>query len=923
MRSALLTVLVAGGLLSAGPAAAQGLTGTLIVTVKDEQGLVVPGATVRLSAPVLMGGPITQTTDPLSGRVRFLTLAPGSYALEVEHAGFPKVCAADIPIGAGATIELPFTLKVGHAESVVVAPADSRIDQRSSPVEWRFGPETLGRFPTRRFGPIDPIRFAPGMSATAYGNGTASGVSAAGGGTNENGWFFDGNNFTCPCSGEARSEPGVDFMSEIQITFLPSAEFGNVQGAVINVVTRQGTNRFLYDAAYYGQPAVLTSQPVRLTIPESTDTSGYERAKYRDATTSLGGPIRRDFLWFFAGYQYLRDYDSQPGTDPLFPRTYEQNKLFVKLNWRLSPTLQLMQSFHQELWVNPEAPTREKPFDTTVRRHAWVPAITFAHLTHTLSSRTVWDIRGSMFVSDRTDDPSSGNFAAVSRWDETTKRYSGGPQTIGGVKLIRTTVKGTVNHLQEGFLGADHQWRFGGQIEKGEHRALTIIPTDIRYVDRKGENYQSVSGPPSSLGGVFITPSAFVSDAITVGDAFTANLGIRFDHSRAVSQDMRAVDNTGQETGAVIPGEGALYTWNVFSPRLGITWRLTADGRTMFRWSYGVFHQGVLTGEIGPFHPGAATITTADFDPLTQAYTRNPTDDGPRNLELDENIRTPRTEELSVSVDREVGRGLAIGVAYIRKDGRDFIGWTDVGGSYRPRMATLPDGTELPVLALENSRDDRRYQLTNPDGYSMTYNGLVIAVDRRRAHGWSLFGSYTYSKTVGLQPTSGAAASATQASTVAGVPIITFGRDPNDLTNARGPLPNDRPHMFKVMGSVDVPRTGLAVAANLQHVSGKPWAATAIVKGLPQGDRRILIEPAGSRRLSTQTLLDFRVSRSFALPGNARVDLLVDVLNALNDTAEEALATDDKFSVKGNFGQPSVYVDPRRVMLGVRFNFGR
>ena len=106
----------------------------------------------------------------------------------------------------------------------------------------------------------------------------------------------------------------------------------------------------------------------------------------------------RDRLWFFAGYQYLRDYDSQPGTDPTFPRTYEQNKIFAKLTWRLAPGWQLVQSFHDEFWVNPEQPTLAKPFEATLRQHASVPAITFGHLTHTLSANTVWDVRVGRFV---------------------------------------------------------------------------------------------------------------------------------------------------------------------------------------------------------------------------------------------------------------------------------------------------------------------------------------------------------------------------------------------------------------------------------------------------------------------------------------------------------------------------------------------
>ena len=129
--------------------------------------------------------------------------------------------------------------------------------------------------------------------------------------------------------------------------------------------------------------------------------SGYERDRYRDFTTNLGGPAIRERLWFFAGYQHLRDYDSQPGSDPQFPRTYEQDKIFAKLTWRLAPGWQLVQSIHDELWVNPEPPTIVTPFEATLRRSASVPAMTFGHLTHTLSANTVWDVRVGRFVYSR------------------------------------------------------------------------------------------------------------------------------------------------------------------------------------------------------------------------------------------------------------------------------------------------------------------------------------------------------------------------------------------------------------------------------------------------------------------------------------------------------------------------------------------
>ena len=922
MRRTLMLLLTTACVFRPCDATAQSLTGMLVGSVKDSQGAVVPNATVRVSSPALIGGPLTATTDEL-GRLRFPVLPPGVYRLDVERAGFSPAHEADIRIGLGATIEVTLVLKpAGVEESIEVQGASSRLEARDSGFGTRFGSDDLKAIPVRRFSMFDFVRAAPGVSATSPAGGSINSLSVFGSGANENIFLIDGTNFTCPCSGEARSEPGVDFIQEVQIQSVgASAEFGNMQGGVINAITRQGGDRFQHDLSYYAQTAGLTSQPIRLPISNSNESSGYTRDRYRDLTANLGGPIVRSRLWFFAGYQYLRDYDSQPGTDPAFPRTYEQDKIFAKLTWRMTSNLQLVQSFHDEFWVNPELPTRVKPFEATQRRHASVPAMTFGHLTHTLSSQTVWDLRVGRFTYNRLDDPSTGDLTIPSRFDRATGVLSGAPQTFGGLTLIRTTAKGTVNHYRPGLLGADHQWRWGGQLERGEHRAPTLIPTGVSYVDNAAAPFQSVSSGPSILGGVFVTVSGFVSDAVTVGEALTINAGLRFDHSRAISQDVKALDGQGRETDSRISGLGTLFTWNVWSPRLGMTLKLSSDGRTILRASYGRFHQGVLTGEIGSFHPASAPTTTADFDPATGDYTKNVTVVDPRtNLRLDPEIRSPRTDEYSIGVDREVGRQLAVAAAYVRKDGSQFIGWTDVGGQYRAETRTLPDGRILPVFVITNSTTDRRFLLTNPVGYSLAYDGLVLAAEKRRANGWQAFGSYTYSRTSGLQASSGATAAGSQVSTIAGAPVLTFGRDPNSLTNAGGRLPNDRPHMFRLMGSVDVPGTGLIVAANVQHFDGKPWAATTSIK-LKQGDQRILLETRGSRRLPSQTLVDLRVSRVFTFGGVARLEVLVDLLNALDDTAEEGISTDDLFS--RNFNQPSQFVDPRRAMVGVRLTLGR
>jgi hypothetical protein len=502
---------------------------------------------------------------------------------------------------------------------------------------------------------------------------------------------------------------------------------------------------------------------------------------------------------------------------------------------------------------------------------------------------------------------------------------SGAPPNFGALTIARTTTKGTISHYRPALLGADHQWKLGVQVEKGGHHSANIIPTGVRFIDSNSQPSQAVSSPPAHVGAGFIAASAFASEAMSVGDRLTINAGVRFDHTRAFSQDLAALDLEGRETDQVIQGLGTLYTWDLVSPRLGATLKLTADGRTILRSSYGRFYQGVLTGEHEPFHPGAAIVTTKDFVAATGDYTNVRSVVDPRiNLRLDLETRAPRTDEFSVGVDRELGRRMAIAVAYVRKDGANFIGWAEIAGQYREEVRTLSDGRTLPVFALETAvtpASARRFLLTNPEGYSLTYNGLVMVVEKRHANGWHAFGSYTLSRAYGLQAGSGAAAAGAQVSTVAPPQPPTFGRDPNDLTHARGRLANDRPHMLRGMGTFEVPRTGVVLAANVQHFSGKPFAATAVVP-LPQNaQQRILLEPRGSRRLASQTLLDLRVSRTVAFGRMGRVELLVDVLNALNQTAAEALTTDNLFSQ--NFGQGSVFMDPRRAMVSARVNLGR
>jgi hypothetical protein len=772
---------------------------------------------------------------------------------------------------------------------------------------------------------------APGASPTS---GRSPFISFWGHGVDQNAWIVDGTNVSASSNGIMRSEFGIDFIEEITILSIgASAEYGNAQGAIINVLTRQGSNRFLWDLSYYGQPAALTSQPIirPIKVEGCCDTpaeSGYERQRYRDATTTLGGPIRRDRLWFFAGYQYFRDVESQPGADPRIPKDFQQDKLFGKLTWHLAPGWRLEQSVHGERWDNRELPTSTKHPDATQRVHASVWAWNLGHLTQSSKNRVLdVTVGGFRYLQDiDAAFPNPEKYATVNRQTNVT---TGAPVQVGELEQTRWSGKATLSWLDPAMFGAGHLFKIGGQLDRGYHRSLLVVPNGKRYEDNPatGTRLQFASGP-SNAAGLFMTASGFVTDEITVGNRLTISAGLRFDHSRGILPDIRELDAAGVDTGRLIPGDGLKYTWNVLSPRAGVVLKLTADGRTLLRGSYGLFRQGILTGELSPDHPGVAAVfrtrCTVDMFNCTAGQIEM---DPKKQVDIDPKTRAPRTDAYSIGIDREITQTVSMSAVYVHNNGRDFIGWRDTCECYTKGSEPV-NGQMIPVDRLTQDPANRHFELANQEDYSLTYDGLALVVEKRLSNRWQANVSYTWSRAVGLQPSSGTTAAGAQVATTGAPPVsfappVTFGRDPNTLIGAYGRLPNDRPHLFRFVAAYDVPKMGILIAANLQHASGKPWAHTADITLAPgQDNLRILLEPRGTRRLSSQTVLDLRVAKSFALGRAGRIELRADLLNLLNDTAEEGIES-DRWDAGAALGLGNVFLDPRRAMLSVKMSLGR
>ena len=550
---------------------------------------------------------------PTTARLRFPALPPGVYMLDVVFEGLRPYHEAGITIGAGAIIEVPVELTLPKVEeAVVVDGSGSRIDSGGSGVVTRFRTEDIDAIPMRRSGSLRLGQGGAGDLADITGRRSPrpSPPSARG-------WIRISFSSTARASRDRqwrrasrsghRLHPGAADPVRGRIDRIRQRP-----GRRVDVITKSGSNRFLYDAAYFWQPPALTSQPMRIAY---LDPTGNWTAATNVRCTATSRPASADrSLAIGCGSSPDTSVSAMPTASPApirrFRGVYEQDKMFAKLTWHLAPGWRLVQSFHDEFWSDPER--RRRTSRATRRRPSRrpVPAINFGHLTHTFSANTLWDLRVGAVRFTR------GHRPTVRRSDR-FPTSSNCPTTPGLAALSKsarsgsfaTTAKVTLSHYRAAWLGADHEWRIGAQVDRGEHRAVSILPTGVSYAYTKGVLSRTTFQPPTNSGGRFVTAAAFVSDALRVGDRVTINPGIRFDHSRAISQDVPEFDALVQETGRSSKA-GARWAPGTSSRR-----ELTAPSSSTARAARycglmrGDSVKGMLTGELSAVHPGRTRNT--------------------------------------------------------------------------------------------------------------------------------------------------------------------------------------------------------------------------------------------------------------------------------------------------------------------------
>jgi outer membrane receptor protein involved in Fe transport len=894
-------------------AQAQRLTGAIRGDVKDDSGAPLPGVNVTVSGETIMGGSQLAVTDA-DGGYRFPALPPGTYKLSFSLEGFQPVAYDDVRIVLGTTVEQNVIMNLSKvSEEMVITGETPLIDPTKAGHSTNYTQEYLENTPIARFTFFDFVQMAPGSAPMRFDN-TAFSHSILGSNTNENAYQMDGTDLTSSLTGAAWPFPNTDIIEEIEILDIGApAEYGNYQGAVVNVVTKSGGNEFHGDANIFFQSDGLTGENAII------DGIPFHRDQYVDGTFQIGGPIVKDRIWVFGGWQSRREHFSEPGTPPEFPKEQDDDRYFFKVTTDINTKNKLTFSLHNDYYEIPGEISITRPFDTALTETGNNPTPNIMW-SSVLNDATYLEVRYAGFYGHDVGEPQNGQYVS-GHYDFYTGYYSQGiPYWYDG-DIWKTQVSGKLSYYADDFIKGDHDFRFGVQYTNAGNDYISAYTNGVKYYDYNNAPYAAYFQLPYHYGANVNSIGFFADDTWTVTDNFTINLGLRYDRSTGSIPDFPELNAAGEETGETISGLDDLAEWNVVSPRLGFTYQFPTEKATQIRGHYGRYYQALLTPYLHFASPSRAEIRGFLFNEDTGGYTDlnfvlNPEE----QVRIDPDLKDPYTDQFAIGFDREITPTLAFSTSFIYKRSRDFIGNLNTGGVYEEIPFIDPDtGQTITVFNQLNDSSENIFLITNPDFFYENYTGFIITLNKRLTTNWMMNGSITISETEGFHAGSGLGPAADQDSSFFPLDNARFGQDPNDYINADGLLNGDRTYIIKVQGTYIFPYD-IKLSGNYSWMTGRPYARQITVTDLNQGARIIFAEERdGSRRTSDINLLDIRIEKEFPISGDIRFGVSADIFNLFNSDAFYDVAA--TLSESPVFGVGSVFVPPRRVMLGAKFKF--
>jgi hypothetical protein len=710
---------------------------------KDEQNAVLPGVVVSATTADAPGA-YSAVTDT-EGYYRLLDLPPGSYAVRAELQGFSKTARDGILVRAGLTLLVDLVLKIGNVTETVDVRAETSLLEATRPVNSLNVSGALQRdLPlSARQHFYDFLQLTPAtvsaesaISNDYYVNGSQSHV-----------FQLDGADMAPAVSNRTVYLFGSSsIVQDVQVTtsgIEASTPLGT--GAIVNLVTRSGSNNYTGGAGFVFQPQSWngnnnpsgTTASFSLVQPEAT----------------LGGPIARNHAWVFGNVRYAHIEQSvarsgsqlaalqalKPGFEP-FANSDTSNQFFIKPTIQLGPNqrLQFFEQYGLDKQQSGGSQDAEAFLRFEIGGHAnsirldsvWNPAFTtrsaIAYSNQSYPNYTKYDDRPGRPVYQSVFASGGGLAGNTVLGNFDNYRF---PPTYT-VPESKLTVTIDSNYHTTSGIGS-HDVQFGLYLQP--KRSLETI---YQYQNNGFVLEEMVLKDPNNVAGGYVPfhrrtydgtqttinstnsedYAAYLQDQWHASERVTVSAGMRVDKIRRTD---RIFGDRIQDTVA-------------FGPRLGINYALTADRRNTLRATAGIIHDSVSNGTqttAGSASGGYTDFYDVNLDGVfetrfqTAAVTQRTLN---RVIDI-ENYRQPHAVDLTAGYARQLPGRITFDLSLLRREFKDRSATVDINGIYNgnvfagyidPNFTTINKLTSntynWPVytsLTAQMAREGTRWQL--------------------------------------------------------------------------------------------------------------------------------------------------------------------------------------------------------------------
>jgi hypothetical protein len=968
----------------AGTAAAQQQSGEIFGKVTDNTGAILPGVTVTLTGEALIQ-PQTATTST-TGSYQFPRIPIGTYTVKFELPGFKTVVREGIRVTVGFNAEISQQMELSTVQETVTVTGESPIvDTKATGTKSTFDLETLQNIPSAR-DPWVMLERAPAITMDRVNvggsqSGQQSGYVSRGTGSGNNKWSIDGVDITdMSATGASPIYYDFDMLQEMQVTTGGADASQQTGGVGINFVTRGGTDKFKGSGRYYYTDDKFESDNLTDDVKKGGVGGGAPIQNIKDYGLEVGGPIARGRAWYWGsiGKQdikagipgfYLPDANCQDikatlKADPLAPISTDDVRACLgtdgtklnNYNWKVTAAPFQNNKFNfQNTWAEKTKNARNasdtRPIETTNRQMA---VVGHGKKGWDTGPSPLWKASDQHVFTDRflaeIQYAHLGNNFALALHDDALRTVQPTFEINTGVWgrsqqesiFVRPTesVDVTTSYFLPGFMNGDHSFKAGYRWRRA--RGESISHTGGNAIAR----YRGTAASEADLyrdgwtNYTLNTNAAYVQDNYNI-KRVTLNIGVRWDQQgdAALAADVPANPIVPDKLPAIdFPGFDSGVTWNDVSPRVGLTYDIRGDGRTVARSSYAIYYgqmapgqlagESISVGQVFVRYPwndaNKDGFVQRDELDLTRILSRsaayNPND--PTNFRsagiVDPNVKNDRTREFIVGLSRELVRNFGVDISYIWRK-YDQMQWEDAIG------LTSADYVAVPYQATCSQPTARceavtYYQPTFPIPAAFTYttrpdrfrdyNGMELVLTKRYSDRWMANASFAYNNAIDHYASPASYEDPTNIDKWDGAqyaPESSGSGIDNVFTNAKW--------LFKVSGMYTLP-WDFSVSGNLNYRQGYPFPQSiqSPSRANQAGTIQVLLDPLGDVRLPNAYTLDLKVDRAFRF-GTTRIMPSFEVFNLTN---VNTILAQRRNQAASNANLISGIVAPRIARFGLR-----